>query len=56
MEIGAQPREIVVDRIPLLPGDTRLLFEILPPAGTSESTLLMHGVEVLPATPGKDAS
>lgn len=56
VEIGAQPREIVVDRIPLLPGDTRLLFEILPPAGTSESTLLMHGVEVLPATPGKDAS
>lgn len=56
VEIGTQPREIVVDRLQLPPGQTRLFFEILPPAGYPEATLLMHGVEIMPTPPHEDAS
>lgn len=56
VEVSAQLREIVVDRLQLLPGQTRLSFEILPPAGAAESTLLMYGVEITPTSSDKGAS
>ncbi len=50
-EIGSQPRELVLDRLRVGPGETRLFIEILPPPGGVEATLHVHGVgiESLPA-------
>lgn len=48
-EVTSRPRELVIDQLQLPPGETRLFLEILPPPGSTDVALFLHGVNVSPS-------
>lgn len=46
IEIGSQPRELAFDPITVVPGETRLFLEILPPPGAIQVALMLYGLQI----------